>query len=175
LVHRFYRRAIPDPLLGPVFEGFGVDWPRHLPKLVAYWEHVLLDHPGIATNTVGVHGRVQNVAPFGQNPSIGGWSSGSGPSTSCTPARSPTSRKRAPARSGARSEPSRAPASVTPPPVDILTPRALAPKRGLRALHRGGVDVPPWVNSAGDRRRPTRWRDARSVASSMRSIAVERV
>ena len=67
LVHRFYRRAIPDPLLGPVFEGFGVDWPRHLPKLVAYWEHVLLDHPGIATNTVGVHGRVQNVAPFGQN------------------------------------------------------------------------------------------------------------
>ena len=65
LVYRFYRRAIPDPLLGPVFERFGVDWPRHLPKLVAYWEHVLLNRPGIATNTVGAHGGFQNVAPFG--------------------------------------------------------------------------------------------------------------
>jgi hemoglobin len=65
LVRSFYRRAIPDPLLGPVFERFGVDWPRHLPKLVAYWEHVLLDRPGLATNTIGVHGAVQRVAPFG--------------------------------------------------------------------------------------------------------------
>jgi hemoglobin len=65
LVYRFYRRAIPDPLLGPVFDRFGVDWPSHLPKLVSYWEHVLLDRPGTATNTVGVHAGVQNVAPFG--------------------------------------------------------------------------------------------------------------
>lgn len=65
LVGRFYRRAIPDPLLGPVFARFGVDWSRHLPKLVAYWEHVLLNRPGIGTNTVGVHASVQNVAPFG--------------------------------------------------------------------------------------------------------------
>jgi hemoglobin len=65
LVRRFYRAAIPDPLLGPVFERYGVDWPRHLPKLVAYWEHVLLDRPGLATNTVAVHGSVQHVAPFG--------------------------------------------------------------------------------------------------------------
>lgn len=65
LVYRFYRHAIPDPLLGPVFERFGVDWPSHLPKLVTYWEHVLLDRPGMATNTVGAHGGVQNIAPFG--------------------------------------------------------------------------------------------------------------
>ena len=65
LVRSFYRYAIPDPLLGPVFERFGVYWPRHLPKLVAYWEHVLLDRPGLATNTIGVHGGVQRVAPFG--------------------------------------------------------------------------------------------------------------
>jgi hemoglobin len=65
LVHRFYRQAIPDRLLGPVFERFGVDWPSHLAKLVTYWEHVLLGRPGIATNTVGVHGGVQNIAPFG--------------------------------------------------------------------------------------------------------------
>lgn len=65
LVHRFYRAAIPDALLGPVFERFGTDWSRHLAKLVAYWEHVLLDRPGIATNTIGVHAGVQRVAPFG--------------------------------------------------------------------------------------------------------------
>jgi hemoglobin len=65
LVRRFYRVAIPDPLLGPVFERFGVDWPTHLTKLVAYWEHVLLTRPGLAMNTVAVHGNVQHVAPFG--------------------------------------------------------------------------------------------------------------
>jgi hemoglobin len=65
LVRGFYRRAIPDPRLGPVYERFGVDWPQHLPKLVAYWQHVLLDRPGIRTNTIGVHGGVQRVAPFG--------------------------------------------------------------------------------------------------------------
>jgi len=65
LVGRFYRGAIPDPLLGPVFERFGVDWSLHLPKLIAYWEHVLLNRPGIATNTIGAHASVQNVAPFG--------------------------------------------------------------------------------------------------------------
>jgi hemoglobin len=65
LVGRFYRAAIPDPLLGLVFERFGVDWSNHIPKLVAYWEHVLLGLPGPATNTVGAHAAVQHVAPFG--------------------------------------------------------------------------------------------------------------
>jgi hemoglobin len=65
LVRRFYRAAIPDPLLGPVFERFGVDWSHHLSKLVAYWEHVLLACPGPVTNTIAVHGSVQRVAPFG--------------------------------------------------------------------------------------------------------------
>jgi hemoglobin len=65
LVRRFYRAAIPDSLLGPVFTQFGVDWSRHLPKLVAYWEHVLLGSPGSATNTIAAHAAVQRVAPFG--------------------------------------------------------------------------------------------------------------
>ncbi len=64
VVRAFYRAAIPDPLLGPVFERFAVDWSRHLPKLITYWEHVLLGRPGLGTNTVAVHHRVQHVAPF---------------------------------------------------------------------------------------------------------------
>ena len=66
LVRRFYRAAIPDPVLGPVFERFGVDWSRHLPRLTAYWTSALLDRPGLATNTVAVHSDVRRVAPFGE-------------------------------------------------------------------------------------------------------------
>ncbi len=64
LVRHFYRAAIPDPLLGPVFERFGVHWPSHLGRLIAYWEHVLLGRPGTATNTIAAHRRVQEIAPF---------------------------------------------------------------------------------------------------------------
>ncbi len=66
IVRRFYRAAIPDDLLGPVFVRFGVDWSRHIPKLVQYWEHVLLGRPGSGVNTIGAHGPVHHVAPFGE-------------------------------------------------------------------------------------------------------------
>jgi len=65
IVRSFYRAAIPDELLGPVFERFGVDWSRHIPKLVRYWEHVLLRRPGSGVNTISAHGDVQRIAPFG--------------------------------------------------------------------------------------------------------------
>jgi hemoglobin len=66
IVRRFYRAAIPDELLGPAFERFGVDWSRHIPKLVRYWEHVLLGRPGHGVNTIGAHREVQRIAPFGE-------------------------------------------------------------------------------------------------------------
>jgi hemoglobin len=66
LVRRFYRAAIPDPVLGPVFERFGVDWAHHLPRLNAYWRGALLDRPRLTTNTVAVHSDVRSVAPFGE-------------------------------------------------------------------------------------------------------------
>ena len=31
LVRRFYQAVIPDPLLGPIFEGMAVDWSVHIP------------------------------------------------------------------------------------------------------------------------------------------------
>ena len=63
-VRRFYRAVIADPLLGPLFERYGVDWPHHIPKLVRYWEHVLLDRPGSAVNTIAIHAPVQRTTPF---------------------------------------------------------------------------------------------------------------
>jgi hemoglobin len=64
VVRRFYRAVIADPLLGPLFERYGVDWPHHIPKLERYWEHVLLDRPGAPVNTIAAHGPVQRSTPF---------------------------------------------------------------------------------------------------------------
>ena len=66
IVRRFYRAVIADAVLGPLFEGYGVDWPHHIPKLEMYWEHVLLDHPGAMVNTIAAHGPVQRATPFGR-------------------------------------------------------------------------------------------------------------
>lgn len=65
LVRAFYRAAIPDPLLGPVFHDFGVDWSVHIPKLVDFWAARILDRPGYAGNAVGAHQPVLERIGFG--------------------------------------------------------------------------------------------------------------
>jgi hemoglobin len=65
LVRTFYRAAIPDPLLGPVFHDFGVDWSVHIPKLVDFWAARILDRPGYAGNAVGAHQPVLERIGFG--------------------------------------------------------------------------------------------------------------
>jgi hemoglobin len=64
VVRRFYRAVIADPLLGPLFERFGVDWPHHIPKLETYWQRVLLARSGAPVNTIAAHGPVQRSTPF---------------------------------------------------------------------------------------------------------------
>jgi hemoglobin len=64
VVRHFYRGVIADPLLGPLFERYGMDWPHHIPKLELYWKHVLVERPGSPVNTVAAHGPVQRAAPF---------------------------------------------------------------------------------------------------------------
>jgi hemoglobin len=65
LVRRFYQAVIPDPLLGPIFHDFGVDWSVHIPKLVDFWASRLLGVPGYRGNPVGGHQPVLDVCPFG--------------------------------------------------------------------------------------------------------------
>jgi hemoglobin len=65
LVRRFYQAAIPDPLLGPIFEGFGVDWSAHIPKLIGFWASRLLGITGYEGNPVGAHRPVLARFPFG--------------------------------------------------------------------------------------------------------------
>ena len=65
LVRRFYQAVIPDPLLGPIFEGMPVDWSVHIPKLIDFWAGRLLGAPGYAGNPVGAHQPVLERFPFG--------------------------------------------------------------------------------------------------------------
>ena len=47
LVGSFYDRVQLDDLLGPIFnEVAQVDWPHHLPQMVAFWSSLLLGIPG---------------------------------------------------------------------------------------------------------------------------------
>ena len=65
LVRRFYQAVIPDPLLGPIFHAFGVDWSAHIPKLVDFWAGRLLGTPGYHGNPVGAHQPILDRFPFG--------------------------------------------------------------------------------------------------------------
>jgi truncated hemoglobin YjbI len=65
LVRAFYRRVATDDLLGPIFEGAGVDWSAHIPKLVDFWEWQLLDGRSYRGNPLRAHAPVHRVRPFG--------------------------------------------------------------------------------------------------------------
>ena len=43
MVDSFYEKVQIDPLIGPVFtEVAQVDWAKHLPKMYAFWESIIL-------------------------------------------------------------------------------------------------------------------------------------
>lgn len=53
LVDEFYSTAFSDELLSPHFEG--LDFPAHRPRMIAFWEFVLLDKAGYTTNVFDKH------------------------------------------------------------------------------------------------------------------------
>lgn len=43
LVDSFYEKVQQDPFIGPVFTDVAqVDWSKHLPKMYAFWESIIL-------------------------------------------------------------------------------------------------------------------------------------
>ena len=43
LVDSFYEKVQVDPLIGPIFTDVAeVDWSKHLPKMYAFWENIIL-------------------------------------------------------------------------------------------------------------------------------------
>jgi hemoglobin len=65
VVRRFYQAVIPDPLLGPVFERFGVDWSTHIPLLCSFWNRQLFGTGDWSGNVARAHADVRAVVPFG--------------------------------------------------------------------------------------------------------------
>jgi hemoglobin len=65
LVGRFYQAVAQDGVLGPIFEGMGVDWAAHLPTMVDFWCDRLLGIPGYQGNPVAAHQPVLDRFPFG--------------------------------------------------------------------------------------------------------------
>jgi len=65
LVRAFYRVAIPDDLLGPIFEAAGIEWDVHIPKIASWWSRELLGVDGHVANMVQVHLRVAEHRDYG--------------------------------------------------------------------------------------------------------------
>ena len=42
LIDHFYRRVIPDPVIGYIFtDAIKVNWEKHLPVIYKFWENIL--------------------------------------------------------------------------------------------------------------------------------------
>ncbi|MFI8008130.1 group III truncated hemoglobin [Streptomyces sp. NPDC086010] len=55
LVRSFYQQVLSDPLIGPVFEAAGVDWPEHLEVMTDFWESALLAPGAYRRNALAPH------------------------------------------------------------------------------------------------------------------------
>lgn len=53
LVRTFYSNLLQNEEIKPVFEG--VDFEKHMPHMIAFWEFVLLDKEGYTTNVFDKH------------------------------------------------------------------------------------------------------------------------
>jgi len=53
LVETFYAKVLKDKVLAPFFKQ--LDFEVHLPKMIHFWNFVLLDQPGYTTNVVKKH------------------------------------------------------------------------------------------------------------------------
>ena len=56
LVTTFYDRVKPNPEIGFIFtEVVQMDWDKHIPIIVDFWETILLDNPVYKKNAMEVH------------------------------------------------------------------------------------------------------------------------
>jgi len=57
LVNNFYNKLLLDELMAPHFHG--LDLKNHIPRIISFWEMVLLDKPGYKTNVFDKHSQLQ--------------------------------------------------------------------------------------------------------------------
>ncbi len=67
LVNAFYDRIRGDDLLGFIFNDVAqVDWPAHLPKMVAFWETMIFRSGTYTGNPLGAHARLVPLTAMGR-------------------------------------------------------------------------------------------------------------
>lgn len=65
VVYHFYDQVMQDPGLGPIFlEVMKVDWNKHLPIMVDFWETILLGRQAYIRDTMGAHFNVNRKVPL---------------------------------------------------------------------------------------------------------------
>ncbi len=60
LVESFYEKVVKDDVLLPFFKH--LDFDKHLPKMVNFWEFVLLDKAGYTTDVTQTHAHMHTCA-----------------------------------------------------------------------------------------------------------------
>ncbi len=57
LVKTFYSRVLEDELLAPHFVA--IDFAHHFPRMIAFWNFILLDKPGYTGNVFDKHAQLK--------------------------------------------------------------------------------------------------------------------
>ena len=65
LVDSFYEKVRADEVIGYIFNDVvNVDWPRHLPKMYAFWSFLLLGQDSYTGNPMDAHRKVHQMVPL---------------------------------------------------------------------------------------------------------------
>lgn len=65
LIDTFYEKVRQDDEIGYIFNDIvRVDWDKHLPKMYAFWEFLLLGKDTYQGNPMDVHRKVHQMAPL---------------------------------------------------------------------------------------------------------------
>lgn len=65
LMRAFYARVAVDDLLAPVFvDQARVDWPKHIPRIAAFWCKLELGIPGFDGMPTQKHAALSDTIPF---------------------------------------------------------------------------------------------------------------
>ncbi len=65
LVENFYAKIKADNILGPIFnEVFPLKWDTHIPRIVNFWETILLNSSAYKENVMEKHMQLHKQHPF---------------------------------------------------------------------------------------------------------------
>lgn len=67
LVNTFYGKVQRDEMLGFIFNDVAkVDWPTHLPQMIAFWQTVMFRDGGFRGDPLGKHARLVPLTAMGR-------------------------------------------------------------------------------------------------------------